>query len=212
MFAAGLLGMVLTTTAAAQDVVGDAARGKGKAQMCIGCHGIVGYKANFPEVYHVPRISGQSAKYIETVLDQYRKGTRKHPSMRGIAGSMTDQDIADVAAFYATSAKPEAPKAAPQPSPEVAALLQKGACVSCHGANFNTPIDGNTPKIAGQYADYLYIALKSYRDNTHQTWGRGNAVMGGMAKQYTEAELKAMAKYLSRLPGEVQTVPEPRFR
>ena len=53
--------------------------------MCIGCHGIPGYKATFPEVYPVPMIGGQSAKYIENALNAYKKGERKHPSMRGIA-------------------------------------------------------------------------------------------------------------------------------
>ena len=99
----------------------------------------------------------------------------------------------------------------PTPSPQVASLLQKGACVSCHGANFSKPIDGNTPKIAGQYADYLYASLKAYRDDTHRTWGRGNPVMAGQAKQFSDQELKALSKYLSTVPGDLATVPEPHF-
>ncbi|MEY8875903.1 MAG: cytochrome c, partial [Leptothrix sp. (in: b-proteobacteria)] len=73
---------------------GDAAAGQGKAAMCIGCHGIPGYRASFPEVHQVPMISGQSAKYLSAALTAYRKGERKHPTMRGVAGSLTDQDIA----------------------------------------------------------------------------------------------------------------------
>jgi cytochrome c553 len=197
----------------AQAVVGNADNGKHKVAMCIGCHGIPGYKSSFPEVYHVPKISGQNAKYIEMALKAYRDGSRKHPSMRGIGGSLTDQDIADVAAFYeASGGKPAgAGKAVPQPSPQVAALLQKGACVSCHGADFSKPIDGNTPKIAGQYGDYLYASLKSYRDDTHRTWGRANPIMAGQARQFSDQELKALSNYLSSLPGELATVPEPRF-
>lgn len=68
--------------------------------MCIGCHGIPGYKASFPEVYQVPMLGGQSDKYIESALKAYRKGDRKHPTMRGIAGSLSDQDIANLAAYY----------------------------------------------------------------------------------------------------------------
>ncbi|GAC1406261.1 MAG: cytochrome c [Burkholderiaceae bacterium] len=68
--------------------------------MCVGCHGIPGYKASFPEVYQVPMLGGQSAKYIENALKEYRKGDRKHPSMRGIAGSLSDQDMANLAAYY----------------------------------------------------------------------------------------------------------------
>jgi cytochrome c553 len=68
--------------------------------MCIGCHGIADYKTSFPEVYRVPKIGGQSAKYIEAALHAYKKGDRNHPSMHGIAASLSDQDIADIAAYY----------------------------------------------------------------------------------------------------------------
>jgi cytochrome c553 len=86
--------------AAAADVVGNAKSAENKVAMCIGCHGIPGYKASFPEVFHVPMIGGQSQKYIENALHAYKKGERKNPSMRGIAGSLSDQDIADLAAYY----------------------------------------------------------------------------------------------------------------
>ncbi len=86
--------------AAAAEIVGDAKRAEHKVEMCIGCHGIPGYKTAFPEVYQVPMIGGQTAKYIENALRAYQKGERKHPSMRGIAGSLTDEDIADLAAYY----------------------------------------------------------------------------------------------------------------
>ncbi|MCD2515104.1 cytochrome c [Massilia sp. G4R7] len=88
-------------TATAAEVVGNPKAAPSKIEMCIGCHGIPGYKAAFPEVYRVPMIGGQSAKYIEAALHAYKKGDRKHPSMRGIAASLSDQDIADVAAYYA---------------------------------------------------------------------------------------------------------------
>ncbi len=86
--------------AVAAEVVGDAKAAANKVSMCIGCHGIPGYKATFPEVYQVPMIGGQSEKYIASALHAYKKGDRNHPSMRGIATSMSDQDIADVAAYY----------------------------------------------------------------------------------------------------------------
>ena len=87
--------------AAAADVVGDAKAAENKVAMCIGCHGIPGYKATFPEVFQVPMLGGQSAKYIESALNAYKKGDRKNPSMRGIAAGLSDQDIADVAAYSA---------------------------------------------------------------------------------------------------------------
>jgi cytochrome c553 len=86
--------------AAAADVVGNAKAADNKVAMCIGCHGIPGYKASFPEVYQVPMLGGQSARYIESALNAYKKGDRKNPSMRGIAGGLSDQDIADLAAYY----------------------------------------------------------------------------------------------------------------
>ena len=95
-----LLATVAQVSVAA-DAVGNAQAGAQKNSMCIGCHGIPGYKATFPEVYQVPLIGGQTAKYLEAALNAYKKGDRKNPSMRGIAASLSDQDIADLAAYYA---------------------------------------------------------------------------------------------------------------
>jgi cytochrome c553 len=205
----------LTMLAASLAQAQDAAAGEVKAAMCIGCHGIVGYQASFPEVHKVPMISGQNAKFLEASLQAYKKGDRKHPTMRAIAASLTDKDMADLAAFYekhgkSASAVPDAPAIAA--SAEVAALLTKGACASCHGANFNKPIDGSYPKIAGQHADYLFVSLKSYQIKDKATLGRSNAIMAGQVAQFKPAELKAMAKYLSSLPGDLQVVPQSRFR
>ena len=91
----------LAQVSAAADVKGDATAAKNKVAMCVGCHGIPGYKASFPEVYRVPMLGGQSEKYIAAALYAYKKGERKHPTMVGIAAGLSDQDIADVAAYYA---------------------------------------------------------------------------------------------------------------
>lgn len=90
----------IANLAAAADVAGNAKAAENKVSMCAGCHGIPGYKASFPEVYQVPMIGGQTAKYIESALRAYQKGDRKHPTMRGIAAGLSDQDIADIAAYY----------------------------------------------------------------------------------------------------------------
>jgi cytochrome c553 len=184
--------------------------------MCIGCHGIPGYQASFPEVHRVPMIAGQGAKYIAASLNAYKKGERRHPSMRGLAGSLSDADIADLAAFYeqqgSSAVKPVAARTAPAPQPEVAALLTKGACASCHGTDYNKPIDPAYPKIAGQHADYLYVALKAYKTEGNPAVGRANGIMAGQVKNFTPAELKAMARYIGSLPGDLKTVPESRFR
>jgi cytochrome c553 len=209
----GTLGLSLN--ASAQDVTkGSAAAGEKKAAMCIGCHGIPDYKASFPEVYRVPMIAGQGAKYIVSALSQYKKGDRKHPTMRAIATSLSDQDMADLAAFYATEAKSEAPPAALASAPpaDVAELLKKGNCASCHGANFSTPIDPTYPKLAGQHPDYLYVALKEYQTDKNPQVGRNNAIMMGMARPFTHAEAKQLAAYIASLPGELKTVPQSRWR
>ena len=91
--------MLLVFSGMAQ--AGDAAAGKEKNSMCIGCHGIDGYRTAFPTAYHVPKIGGQHAEYLVKSLEGYRDGTRSHPSMTGLAKSLSDQDIKDLAAFYA---------------------------------------------------------------------------------------------------------------
>lgn len=213
-----LLALVVTSVTSlsvlAQDAKGDAKAGEKKIAMCVGCHGIVGYQASFPEVYKVPKISGQGAKYIVSALNAYKKGERKHPTMRGIGEGLTDQDMADVAAYYeghgATETNATGP--APDPSAKVAELVKKGACLTCHGPGFSKPIDPSYPKVAGQHADYLFVALKSYKTEGNAMMGRANGVMGGVAKQFSNVEMKELAGYISKLPGDLKTVPEARFR
>jgi cytochrome c553 len=201
--------MTVSTAAVAQD----AKAGSTKVAMCIGCHNIPGYQASFPEIYKVPKIAGQNAKYIVASLNAYKKGERKHPSMRGIAITLSEQDIADVAAWYEQLGKGNAgPTTVGEPPADIAKLLAKANCESCHGKNFSTPIDPTYPKLAGQHADYLYVALKAYQTDHNPHVGRSNAIMMGMARPYTHAEIKAMAKYLASLPGELRTVELSEFR
>jgi cytochrome c553 len=68
--------------------------------MCIGCHGIPGYKTAYPDVYHVPKIAGQQPAYLVNALKAYKSGERSHPSMRGIAGSMTEEEMKELAEYY----------------------------------------------------------------------------------------------------------------
>jgi cytochrome c553 len=202
--------MFSTPSALAQDIKA----GERNAAMCIGCHGIPGYQSSFPEVHRVPMIAGQNAKYIVASLQAYKKGDRKHPTMRAIAQGLTDQEMADLAAFYEQQAgvAPVAATPAKQPSAQVAELLKRGNCASCHGENYTKAIDPSYPKLAGQHADYLFVALKSYQTEGQQVVGRNNAIMAAIAKQYTTAELRQIANYLGSLPGEMRTVSQARFR
>ena len=199
----------------AQEIKGDSQAGAKKNAMCIGCHGIVGYHASFPEVHKVPKIAGQSAKYISSALAQYKKGERKHPSMRGVADGLTEQDMADLGAYYESlgaAVGTVAPGPAAEGTPKAMELVGKGGCTACHGVNFSTPLDPSYPRIAGQHADYLYVALKAYKSERHGLIGRANPIMGGMAKQFSDAELKELANYIGSLPSELHTVQPSRFR
>ena len=100
-----LVALLGTGVANAQAPAGDANRGRERVQMCQGCHGIDGWRTAFPEVYHVPKLAGQHAQYLAGALNAYKTGARSHPSMKAIAATLSDQDIADLAAYYAQLAK-----------------------------------------------------------------------------------------------------------
>ena len=207
------LTLLISSTLCSAAMAQDAAAGEKKAQLCIGCHGIAGYQASFPEIHKVPMIAGQNAGYIVAALTAYRKGERMHPTMKGIAAPLSDQDMADLAAFYAGQTQGHAAPAAVQAPPaHVAELMKKANCASCHGENYSKPVAPTYPKIAGQHADYLYVALKAYQTDGNPQVGRKNAIMSGMARQFTHAELKELAGYISSLPGELQTVRQSSFR
>ena len=216
VFAAGL---AFAQTSAAQPVAvvppAPQISSKTLLSMCMGCHGIPGYKSSFPEVHRVPKIEGQNGAYLEAALKAYRAGDRKHPTMRGIAAALDDKEISRIAAYYAapSGARPEVP-ATPrlQPSSQVAALLQRGACISCHGTNFTTPLDLTLPKLAGQYPDYLFVALKAYKIEGNPVVGRPHPVMTPLAKQFTNAELKLLADYIGSLKGELTIGQVPALR
>ena len=98
MVAAALAAMVLPAHAA-----GDAAAGAKKNFQCQGCHGVVGWKTAFPEIYSVPKLGGQKAPYMVSALKAYKTGARDHPTMRAIAADLSDQDMEDIAAYYAAA-------------------------------------------------------------------------------------------------------------
>lgn len=202
---------------------GNAAAGEKKAAMCIGCHGIEGYQASFPEVHRVPMIGGQTAAYITAALEGYQKGGsggRRHPTMKAIAASLTKQDVADLAAFYekqgpapvaSGSAAAGGGAAATVPGASAAASKLLQNCVTCHGVDFNSPNAG-VPKLAGQHPDYLYVALKSYQTVDNANVGRADPAMSPQVKGVSHADLKAIAKYIGGLKGDLKVQPQSRFR
>ena len=94
------LSAILSMLAAPLHADVNVAAGKGKTAMCAGCHGITGFRTAYPETYHVPKLGGQNAGYIVNALKEYKAGDRQHPTMKAIAASLTEQDMADLAAYY----------------------------------------------------------------------------------------------------------------
>jgi cytochrome c553 len=193
LFTAAAL-IVIAPLASAQQAApkGDAkAAHDRKIAMCIGCHGIPGYKTAFPSVYHVPKIAGQQPGYIVSALRAYKSGERSHPSMRGIAASLTDEDMADLAAYYGAETKSVA---AGHARGNMAAGKAKAAqvCAACHGAEGNKPSDPTQPILAAQHYDYLVRALSDYKSGQ-----RSNGIMKGFAATLSKQDIEDLAAWFA---------------
>ena len=184
--------------ARAQDAApaGDADRGARLSYTCIGCHGIPNYKNAVP-VYNVPRLRGQHAEYIVIALQAYRSGERSHGTMHANATTLSDQDMADIAAYFAGETLK--PSAAPVGTPPAAAQV----CVSCHG-NDGVGITPQYPTLSGQHANYIERALIDYKKG-----GRKNPIMAGFAGALTDGDIKALAEYYARQRPALGIVPAP---
>ena len=98
--AALLLPQLATAQTPAPAAPGNPVKGSQKVAMCQGCHGIPGWRTAFPEVYRVPKLSGQNPSYIVSALKEYKSGDRGHPTMKAIAASLSDDDMANLAAYF----------------------------------------------------------------------------------------------------------------
>jgi cytochrome c553 len=177
---------------------GDPTLGQKKFYTCYGCHGIENYKNAYPD-YSVPKLRHQSAEYIVAALQEYRAGERPHPTMHAQAWSLSDADIADIAAYLQGPEPVKAGAAAATAVPK-----QVTACAACHGASglgVDAPLNPKPPVLAGQHADYLEQALIAYRNGRRQ-----NVVMNGMAKLLaTDADVKTAAAYFASQPSPLET-------
>jgi len=195
LVAAILIATVFFTREAVAD--GDVEAGKQIGYSCLGCHGIDGYRNAYPS-YRVPKLGGQKAAYLEIALQGYRQDKRSHPTMTGQASSLSDQDIANVAAYFASIG-----------GGTVAAGGSKGvsldkaqACTACHGQN-GVSVNALWPTLAGQHEDYLVQALSSYRDGS-----RTDPVMSAQAALIAAEDVAILAKYFAGLDGLETTRPE----
>ncbi|MDI9347313.1 MAG: c-type cytochrome [Methylacidiphilales bacterium] len=177
------------------------ASGKVIFETCKGCHSIKGYQSTYPS-YHVPYLYGQNQTYITTALRGYRDGARKHGSMVFNAGSLSDQDIQNVAVFLSSG---NSPASTNPPNNKIASVrgkeLYQATCLSCHGENGVTQME-NTPHLAGQYKDYLRNAIQSYKSGI-----RNNAIMATFVSQLTDKDIEDISLYLSSLSGPLTTAP-----
>jgi len=194
-FVAALLSLTLIFAQPAQ-AEGDTERGRTLAYSCFGCHGIEGYRNAYPS-YRVPRLGGQKSAYLIAAVNGYRNGTREHPTMAAQATSLTTQDIEDVAAFISTVGVETVESGGSRNGNLEAAQT----CVACHGQN-GISVSPTWPTLAGQHEDYLIRALNQYRDGT-----RKDPVMTQMAASLTDADVKLLARYFSRLDGLETTLP-----
>lgn len=166
-------------------VVGDAQRGAQLGYTCLGCHGIPNYKNAYP-TYSVPKLAGQSPQYLTAALKAYRTGERGHATMNAQAQSLSDQDIADIAAWLAGE-----PLKAGGAQRVAAAPKAVELCVACHGTD-GIGLTPDYPNLAGQHDDYIARALLDYKKG-----GRKNPIMQPFAAQLSAADIEAAAEYYS---------------
>jgi cytochrome c553 len=184
---------------AAASLKGDPHRGKQNSYTCLGCHGIDDYKNAYP-MYSVPKLEGQNPEYLAAALHGYRDGDRSHMTMHDQASTLSDQDIADIAAYFA--GKPLTPGGkASRTVPKAGEL-----CVSCHGQD-GVAVAPMYPSLAGQHQDYLERAIEEYRNG-----GRKNPVMKGFAQNLKSQDIAEIARYFSTLTPSLTTEPRPYTR
>jgi len=196
ILAAFLLAPAFASAAAA----GDAGAGEAKAQSCAACHGAKGNSA----VANFPKLAGQHAGYTAKQLADFKQGeTRSDPIMAGQVASLSEQDMADLGAYYAKQSV-----SLGQADEELAVLGEKiyrggnsergvSACIACHGPTGAGNPAANFPLLSGQHTDYLVKALQDFRDGKRSN--DLNGMMRDIASNMSDREIKAVASYISGL-------------
>lgn len=198
-----VIGLTLASAAVAADssasagaYVGNADQGRVKSASCAACHGSDGNSATAD----YPKLSGQHGTYLESTLKAYREGSRANAIMAGMAAALSDEDIADLAAFYSQQT---ASTGAVEPD-----LVARGeqlyrfgdsekgisACAGCHGPTGAGLASAVFPSLKGQWAAYSETQLKAYRDGQRQ-----HVMMNGVAKNMSDSDIKAVASYVGGL-------------
>ena len=155
---------------------------------CLGCHGVVSYNNIYP-TYKVPKLGNQHKDYIVAALKAYRSGERSHTTMKAHAANLSDLDIDKIADYFSSF---KAKIATPE---DVKMIDEANSCVGCHGVDGNSEVP-TFPRIAGQYEDYLYQSLKSYKNGK-----RNNAIMNGVASTLNDDQMRKLSKYFASQKG-----------
>ncbi len=171
----------------------DAINGEKLSQTCLGCHGAPGLR-NPGTVYAIPMIGGQHSEYIVSALKAYKDKTRSHKTMQAQASNLSDENMADIAAFFSQM------EGNSRPSLVSAAKAKMGekvsaSCATCHG-KIGDGDQTSFPKLAGQYESYLVQALKDYRSGD-----RNNIIMSGQATNLSIGEIEALSAWFSSQKG-----------
>ena len=180
---------------------GDASAGQAKAGVCAACHGMDGNSASA----QYPKLAGQHAAYIVQQLEMFKSGKRPNPIMLGFASMLSEQDMRDVGAYFAS--KTSLPGVADTKLVAAGEALYRGgnkdeqvpACMACHGPDGRGNPGAGYPQLAGQHADYVALMLKDWRDG--KSWGEDDhaKIMVLVAKGLTDADIAALASYVEGL-------------
>lgn len=187
---AALATLLAAFAAAPANAEGDPVNGEQLAYTCLGCHGIEGYRNAYPS-YRVPRLGGQRAEYIVNALTAYKNGTREHPTMRAQGGSLSDQDIEDIAAYF----QGDAVATDTVTTTDVAGIDALQTCIACHGSGGEAVVP-KPPVLSGQQKDYLEHALSQY-----QLGKRTGNVMAAFAAALTPQDMQVIAEFYGSRDG-----------
>ena len=183
-----VLGLAAPLAAQAQAQVTDAQREK--AAPCTACHGEAGRSV----LADIPSLAGQPKQFITTQLVMFREGNRQNPVMNALAAPLSNADINDLGSYFAAQSPRAAGQAASADATAGRGLVEKFACVTCHGAELHG--QQHIPRLAGQRADYLRTQLLGFKAQTRFDMD-GN--MTSAAQPLTAADIEVLASYLSTL-------------
>ncbi|MEY3017007.1 MAG: hypothetical protein RL336_142 [Pseudomonadota bacterium] len=191
---------LLLATVSVAHAAGDAAAGKDKVAMCGACHGADGNSM----VGTFPKLAGQGEKYLIKQMHDVKNGARQIVAMTGMLDNLSDQDIADIAAYFSSQA--QTPGVAKDELLDLGERIFRAgnsetgvaACSGCHSPRGIGNAPGGFPRLAGQHADYLASTLKAYQTETRNNDG-DNKIMRGVAARLSDKEIKAVANYIAGL-------------